>query len=392
MGLPLDGPGINIKVINTRKTWNVPDTRADPDYITTLIGEEGQTLSQLSVPVLSFGKAIGVVTVEHLELNAFDETDQKLLEAITENAGYSLSRIRYGERLKELHLLASKLSSSKSISETAEYSLEAMVNILDLASCEFLLVQDSFPQSILRKGLDETIQIREKVIEVSSFSERLREASKLDFQSTLEVLVEVDNEFVAILRAQSIREDAYTKQDKELLETLASHVASTIQRIRNKVEMIELAYRLNNLEPGGCYLSASHERCLKAYAVLSMEGVPGLCIVRDDPQRLVDIYGIKKDDIKLLSSRSFEGYETLRDLQSVSLALNRFLESGKGVVLLDGLEYLISRFGFDAVYSFIQEKRFDFLRSKAVLLVPIEMRTLDDRQQALLSSEFTLLE
>jgi hypothetical protein len=123
-----------------------------------------------------------------------------------------------------------------------------------------------------------------------------------------------------------------------------------------------------------------------------MEGVPGLCIVRDDPQRLVDIYGIKKDDIKLLSSRSFEGYETLRDLQSVSLALNRFLESGKGVVLLDGLEYLISRFGFDAVYSFIQEKRFDFLRSKAVLLVPIEMRTLDDRQQALLSSEFTLLE
>jgi hypothetical protein len=123
-----------------------------------------------------------------------------------------------------------------------------------------------------------------------------------------------------------------------------------------------------------------------------MEGVPGICILRDDPKQIMDTYGIKIEDIRLISSRPFEGYETLADLQSVSLALNRFLESGEGVVLLDGLEYLISRFGFDAVYSFIQEKRFDFLSSKAVLLVPLEMRTLADREQALLSSEFTLLE
>ena len=98
-------------------------------------------------------------------------------------------------------------------------------------------------------------------------------------------------------------------------------------------------------------------------------------------------YGIKEEDIRLISSRPFEGYETLADLQSVSLALNRFLESGEGVVLLDGLEFLSSRFGFDAVYSFIQEKRFDFLSYNAVLLVLLEMRTLADREQALLSSE-----
>ena len=94
----------------------------------------------------------------------------------------------------------------------------------------------------------------------------------------------------------------------------------------------------------------------------------------------------------LLSSRPFESYETLADLQSVTLALNRFLESGEGVVLLDGLEYLISQFSFEAIYSFIQEKRFDILSSKTVLLVPLEMNTLDVRQQALLSCEFTLLE
>jgi hypothetical protein len=105
----------------------------------------------------------------------------------------------------------------------------------------------------------------------------------------------------------------------------------------------------------------------------------------------MDDYGIKKEEIMLLSSRPFEDYETLDDLQSLSRALTQFLETGEGVVLLDGLEYLISRFGFDAIYSFVQEKRFDFLSSKAVLLVPLDMETIEGREKALLSSEFTML-
>jgi hypothetical protein len=212
-----------------------------------------------------------------------------------------------------------------------------------------------------------------------------------DYRSELAVPVVADD-VIAVLNVESTTLDAFSIQDQELMETLANHVASAIHRIKNREKVRELAYRLNNLEPGGCYLSESHERCLKAYAVLSMEGVPGLCIVREDPQTLIDYYGIKKEDIILLSSRAFRDFKTLADLQSVSRELSKFLESGEGVVLLDGLEYLISRFEFNSVYHFIQEKRFDFLRSKAVLLVPLERKTLDERQQALLSSEFTLFE
>jgi len=223
---------------------------------------------------------------------------------------------------------------------------------------------------------------------------RQRESGSEEWSSLseLEVPVKIGQSVVAVLSAESLELNAFTRQDQKLLETLASHVASAIQRIRNKEAMRALAYRLNNLQHGGCYLSDSHERCLKAYAVLSMEGVPGLSIVRDDPQRLVDNYGIKKEEIMLLSSRPFEGFETLEDLQAVSRRLSQFLESGEGVVLLDGLEYLISRFDFEVVYRFVQEKRFDFLKSKAVLLVPMDMETIEGREKALLSSEFTLLE
>ena len=113
-----------------------------------------------------------------------------------------------------------------------------------------------------------------------------------------------------------------------------------------------------------------------------MQGVQGLCIMREDPQRIIDDYGIKKEEVAILSSRPFKDYETLGDLQSASRALSQFLETGEGVVLFDGLEYLISRFGFDSVYSFVQEKWFDFLESLTVqAAIAIDNASLFDELQ-----------
>lgn len=61
------------------------------------------------------------------------------------------------------------------------------------------------------------------------------------------------------------------------------------------------------------------------------------------------------------------------------------------MVRLDGLEYLVSRFGFEVVYAFIQEKRFDFLEAGAVLLMPFDPRALSEREGALLESETSAL-
>lgn len=163
------------------------------------------------------------------------------------------------------------------------------------------------------------------------------------------------------------------------------------ERVQAEKRIREFAYRLNNVKPGGCYLSESHERCLKAYADLSMHGVPGLCIIREDPERLVEDYGIKAEEVMLLSSRPLKGFQALSDLQEVSRAISSLLEEGGGVVLLDGLEYVISRFGFDPVYAFIQEKRFDFLEADAVLLIPLDPTTLSERENALLTSELNVL-
>jgi hypothetical protein len=69
----------------------------------------------------------------------------------------------------------------------------------------------------------------------------------------------------------------------------------------------------------------------------------------------------------------------------------KFLKASGGVVLLDGLSYLISRFGFNSVYMCLQEKKVEFIEAGAVLLVPVNMETLDNREKGLLLSELKLL-
>lgn len=159
-----------------------------------------------------------------------------------------------------------------------------------------------------------------------------------------------------------------------------------------QTQLRNLSYQLNGLAAGESYLCETHEQAFKAYADLTFHGVPGLCIMREDPARVIKTYGVKPQDVRLLSSKSVKGAAALPDLQSVALAISEFLRlHGDGVVLLDGLEYLVSVFGFDAVFRLIQEKRFDFLENGAVLLVPVDVAVLTTKEKALLLSELKML-
>lgn len=155
-----------------------------------------------------------------------------------------------------------------------------------------------------------------------------------------------------------------------------------------ELKLRDLAYRLNGLKPGGVFIYESHERCFKAYADLTFHGVPGLCLLRRDPEEIIEKYGINPESIRIIASRPLKGYPAIDNLQKVSLAISEFhKENMMGTILLDGLEYLISINGFDQVFRFIQEKHLDFIENKSLLLIPFNLETLQPHQKALLLSE-----
>ena len=240
-GMALDGPGIMVRAVNTRKVCNVPDTRKDQSYLNTLVANDTDsdkhTLSEIASPIIVQGKSIGVINIEEVKTNAFIESDQKILEVISEYAGVSLNNILYSTRLNGLHKHTSQLSTLTSKKEVAEHTLDAMTDTLELETCSFLLLnQEGVLQTIYEKGLNESILYREKSRSMREHPERWPEGKNITFLSELETPVNVDDEIVAILSAKSIQPDKYTDQDKKLLEILASYVASAIQRIRLQEE------------------------------------------------------------------------------------------------------------------------------------------------------------
>jgi len=176
-------------------------------------------------------------------------------------------------------------------------------------------------------------------------------------------------------------------QKGEVIGTLSSGKDITELK-KAEQEMKEISYSLNGISHGECYISEAEKKLMNVFAYSVVYGRSGLCITRKNPEILTEQYSLKPEHIRLLSSTPMKGFHVLGNLQEVSLEISNFLKNGGGIVLLEGLEYLVSRFGFNPVYSMLQEKRFDFRDADAVLLISINFEALTTQQKALLASEF----
>ncbi len=89
--------GITGRAVKTRKPQLVVDTTDDRDYIEF----DDKVHSQLSVPIKIGGQVSGVINVEHPEYNAFDEENQRALEALAAQAAIAIQNARRYEELKK---------------------------------------------------------------------------------------------------------------------------------------------------------------------------------------------------------------------------------------------------------------------------------------------------
>ncbi|HKZ47471.1 MAG TPA: DUF835 domain-containing protein, partial [Thermoplasmata archaeon] len=76
-----------------------------------------------------------------------------------------------------------------------------------------------------------------------------------------------------------------------------------------------------------------------------------------------------------------------KDLEKLSLSLEQFMASGGGVIMLDGVEYLITNNNFITVLRLVQSLRDQIAINRAVLILPVNAATLDQNQRSLLERE-----
>ncbi|MDY6960081.1 MAG: DUF835 domain-containing protein, partial [Halobacteriota archaeon] len=94
-------------------------------------------------------------------------------------------------------------------------------------------------------------------------------------------------------------------------------------------------------------------------------------------------YQLEKTPIVWLTRKEVEGENCIHPndlITKLQSTLNNFIsEAEDGVILLDGLEYLVTQNDFEMVLKFIQAINDDLMVSSSRLITPIDSEALDPR-------------
>jgi hypothetical protein len=139
--------------------------------------------------------------------------------------------------------------------------------------------------------------------------------------------------------------------------------------------------------PGNVYLiEEKRPRC--SYDVLEQTiacGHAGLIITREFPKKLLGEKGVHSCKIVWLTNLVGDGRINPTATGILMSQVRGFIESHrKSVVMVDGLEYLISLNTYDRMLQFMHQLRDIVATNDCITIVPIDPRTMSERELALL--------
>ena len=151
-----------------------------------------------------------------------------------------------------------------------------------------------------------------------------------------------------------------------------------------------------NIPRGKIYL-LDEERpnmAFKYFSTLVHQNTPGLGISRTHPDEIKKTYDLKKTPmVWLTQKKSQEEMVLLPDTTKFSSVVTSFLgKTENGVVLIEGLEYLISQTEFEAVLKLIQFLNDKVMGTSNIIIITMDTEILEDKEQRYIKKEMTDLE
>ena len=143
------------------------------------------------------------------------------------------------------------------------------------------------------------------------------------------------------------------------------------------------------LESGYIYLSECEgpEQSYRAFSELVKGGKPGLCITRQNPDKIRNMYGIAKTPIvwltknKISGQQSIDSTELFKIYPTIADFVNKVYD---GVVLMDGLEYLILDNDFLSVVKLIEQTNDVIMASSSRMVLQVDPNILEKKEFHLL--------
>jgi len=154
-------------------------------------------------------------------------------------------------------------------------------------------------------------------------------------------------------------------------------------------EVEEQTEKEQGLQFGYSYLIKDDrsDRSYQLFVEQLKKGYKGFCITRNYPLKIKSRYDLGDTPVVWLSNVGKEDSLRPKDLEKLSYSLEQFLAQGQGVVLLDGLEYLITNNNFLTVLRFVQSLRDQVAINNSIMMMVLNPSTLDANELNLLEKE-----
>ena len=119
----------------------------------------------------------------------------------------------------------------------------------------------------------------------------------------------------------------------------------------------------------------------------------GLCISRSYPPKVIDQHQVDQGNFVWMTSNTlgFDWCINPTNISMLHMAIMDFLKATpRGIITLEGVEYLISNNGFDPILRLLHALNDKITVSDNILLVTLDDQTLSPREMRILEKDFDL--
>lgn len=174
------------------------------------------------------------------------------------------------------------------------------------------------------------------------------------------------------------------------LQKMIKQSPSLKRYIDLSVEKRQAVQREYNLSSRSMYLIKDPlpHRAYEIFLAYTKRGEEGLCMTRDDPEEVQEKYGLEEVEWVWMTEATTKKYPTAVKLSILLKKIADFTAKHQNsVILIDRIDYLIAKHGFEAVMKFIASCTDTILTAKATALIPIDPHCISLQSLALLEKE-----
>jgi len=288
--LKIGSEGITGIVAASGELIYLPDVREDPGYVEM---QGSKTLSELTVPIKVKDKIIGVLDAQSERLNAFDNTDQVVLQSLADQTAVAIENAQLYRQAKQLAVVEERNRLARELHDSVTQALYGItlhaeaafrqLNVRDIPQAnEQLSELRSTAQEALREMRLLIFELRPSVVEMKGLIPALQaRLEAVEERAGMKVEINVDESLKLSDRIQ----DGLYRIAQEALNNALKHakanqiilnLSGNLSRVRMEIMDDGLGFKPDEaVEGGGLGLDGIIERADLLDGELTLDSWPG---------------------------------------------------------------------------------------------------------------------